>query len=114
MTNRTTPMSRSEAVVQHMMEQMARVTRMLSDWVQTEPRTLQDIEGQTMRVLHDLGTMLLTALVPLAAPARPAPDVPCPRGHTARYVRMRPATVTTVLGRVTVERAISHGAHCGA
>lgn len=112
--DRTTSTNRSEAVVQQMTEQMTRVTRMLSDWVQAEPRTLQDIEGQTMRMLHDLGNVLLTALVPLTAPARPAPDVRCPCGHTARYVRMRPATVTTVLGRVTVERAIYRCASCGA
>ena len=54
------------------------------------------------------------ALLPLAAPARPEPDVPCGCGHLARYVRVRPATVTTVLGRIAVERAISYCPCCGA
>lgn len=113
MTNRTTPVNRSAAVVQQMTEQMTRLARGLSDWVQAEPRSLQDIEGQTVRVLHDLGTTLLNALVPLSAPVRPVPDVRCACGQTARYVRMRPATVTTVLGRVTLERALYRCATCG-
>ena len=113
MTDRTTTMNRRETLVQQMTEHMTRLARMLSDWVQAEPRPLQEIEAQTVRVLHDLGTVLLTALIPLAAPARPAPDVPCPCGQTARYVRMRPATVTTVLGRVTLERAIYRCPTCG-
>jgi hypothetical protein len=85
----------------------------MSDWVQAEPRPLHEIEAQVVRVLHDLGTTLLTALVPLAAPVRPAPDVACACGQTARYLRTRPATVTTVLGRVTLQRAIYHCAACG-
>lgn len=84
MTNRTTAMDRSEAVVQQMTEQMTRLTRMLSDWVQAEPRTLQDIEAQPVRGLHDLGNALLTARTSRAAPARPAPDGPYTCGQTAR------------------------------
>jgi hypothetical protein len=34
-------------------------------------------------------------------------------GQTARYVRTRPATVTTLLGRLTFDRAVYHCAACG-
>jgi hypothetical protein len=114
MTNRTTATDRNAAFVQQMTEQMATLARTLSAWVQAEPRPLQELEAQVVRVLHDLGSTLLTALLPLAAPVRPEPDLPCGCGQIARYVRVRPATVTTVLGRVTLNRAIYHCHCCGA
>jgi hypothetical protein len=114
MMNRTTSTDRTEHFVQQMTEQMTQLARMLSAWVQAEARPLQAIEAQVVRVLHDLGQSLLAALVPLAAPARPAPDVSCACGQTARYLRMRPATVTTVLGRLSLERAVYRCAACGA
>ena len=62
---------------------------------------VQEVEAQVVRVLRDLGTVVLTALMPLTAPGGPAPDVPCSCGQLARYLRTRPATVTPVPGRVT-------------
>jgi len=106
MSNRTISSDRTERFVQQMTDQMTRLARTLSDWGQAEARPLQEIEVQVVRPLHDLGNRLLAALTPLAAPARPTPDVACACGQTARYLRMRPATVITVLGRVTLERAI--------
>ena len=113
MPDRTTTPSRSDAVVQAMTDQMTRLAQTLSAWVQAEARPLQAIEEQVVRVLHDLGNALLAALLPLATSARPAPDVPCPCGQMARYQRMRPATVTTLLGRLTFTRAAYHCAACG-
>ena len=106
MSNRTISSDRTEWFVQQMTDQMTRLARTLSDWGQAEARPLQEIEVQVVRPLHDLGNRLLAALTSLAAPARPTPDVACACGQTARYLRMRPATVITVLGRVTLERAI--------
>lgn len=81
MTNRTTAPDRTAILVQQMTEQMIRLAQTLSQWVQAEAHPLQAIETQVVRVLHDLGAVLLNALVPLAAPARPAPDVPCACGQ---------------------------------
>jgi len=114
MTNRTTGTDRAEAFVPQMTDQMTRLAGTLSQWVQAQARPLQEIEAQVVRMLHDLGNSLLAALVPLAAPARPAPAVACACGQTARSLRMRPATVTTVLGRLTLERAVYRRAACGA
>jgi len=91
---------------------MAPVARSLAASVQAEPRPLQELEAQVVRVLHDLGNALLTALLPLAAPAQPVPDVPCSCGHLARYHRQRPASVSTLLGRVTLTRALYHCTAC--
>jgi hypothetical protein len=113
-SNPTIPTTdRSEAFVQIMTQRMASVARSLADYVQAEPRPLQDLEAHIVRVLHDLGNALLTALLPLAAPPQPAPDVPCPCGRLARYQRLRPATVSTLLGQVTLTRALYHCTHCG-
>jgi hypothetical protein len=111
--DRTTATNRGEVFVQQMTDRMAALARSLRDWVQAEARPLQEIEAQVVRVLHDLGNSLLAALLPLAAPTRPSPDVACPCGQLARYERMRAATVTTVLGRISVERALYACAHCG-
>ena len=104
--DRTTAADRGEVFVQQMTDRMDALARTLRDWVQAEARPLQEIEAQVVRILHDLGNSLLAALLPLAALTRPIPDVACPCGATARYERMRAATVTTVLGRITVERAL--------
>lgn len=113
MPNRTTMTDRNDAFVQQMTEQMRTLARALSAWIQAESHPLQAIEAQVVRVLHDLGNSLLAALLPLAAPVRPEPDVPCGCGQRARYVRVRPATVATVLGRITIARAIYQCQHCG-
>jgi len=85
--------------VQQMTDQMTRLVRTPSDWMQAESRPLQEIEAQVVRTLHDLGNSLLAALTPHAASARPAPDVACACGQTARSLRMRLAAVITVLRR---------------
>jgi hypothetical protein len=113
MPDRTTAAQSREKFVSTLTEQMATLARTLCDWVQAEARPLQEIEAQVVRVVHDLGNSLLAALLPLAAPARPCPDVPCPCGNLARYERMRAATVTTVLGRITLERALYACRQCG-
>lgn len=113
MDRTTAATDRGEMFVQQMTDRMAALARSLRDWVQAEARPLQAIEAQVVRVLHDLGNSLLAALLPLVAPTRPSPDVACACGQTAGYERMRTATVTTVLGRITVERALYACASCG-
>ncbi len=51
--------------MQQMTDQICRLARMMSAWIQADAPPLQAIEAQVVRVLHDLGTTLLTALVPL-------------------------------------------------
>lgn len=110
--DRTTAIDRNAAFVQAMTERMTTLARSLSAWVQAEPRPLQQLEEQVVSVLHDLGGAVLNALVPLAAPARPVPDVVCACGQRARFQRLRPATITTLLGRLSLSRAVYHCANC--
>jgi len=110
--DRTIAIDRSEAFVQAMTERMTILARTLSAWVQAEPRPLQQLEEQVVTLLHDLGNAMLTALLPLAAPARPVPDVVCACGQRACFQRLRPATITTLLGRLTLTRAVYYCAAC--
>ncbi len=61
--------------------------------------------------LHELGNLLLSGLLSLAAAAAPA-SLPCACGATASFCRLRPATVTTLLGRLTYTRATYHRQTC--
>jgi Uncharacterised protein family (UPF0236) len=107
----TTESTALEAFVQTMTERMASLARTLGAWVQAEPRTLQQQEEQLLGHLHDLGTTLLSGLLALAAPS-PPPSVTCPCGAAATFRRLRPATVTTLLGRLTYSRATYGCATC--
>lgn len=109
--DRTTGLSDLEAFVETMTERMTTLARTLGAWVQAEPRTLQAQEEQVVGQLHDLGTMLLTSLLALAAPP-PTPTRRCSCGAQASYRRMREATVTTLLGQVTYRRATYSCASC--
>jgi hypothetical protein len=107
----TTQSATLASFVQTMTEHMASLAHSLGDWVQAEPRTLQAQEEQVVRHLHDLGTALLTGLLALA-PAPTARTVLCPCGAQASYRRLRPATVTTLLGTLTYTRATYSCASC--
>ena len=48
-----------------------------------------------------------------ADPGYCGPEVPCGRGHEARFVSYRGKVIDTVLGAVTVTRAWYHCAECG-
>lgn len=97
--------------VQTLTERMTSLARSLGEWVLSEPRPLQAQEEQVVRQLHDLGTALLAGLVALV-PHPPARTVLCPCGAQATFRRMRPATVTTLLGHLTYTRATYSCASC--
>lgn len=99
--------------MQEMIERMASVTRTLTSWLQTAPQPLQVLEANIQRLLHELGAALLTGLVQQLAPARPHVEVPCPCGQSASFQRQRCATVTTLFGRISYQRAICHCRTCG-
>ena len=105
--------TRLEQLVTTMTARMAHITRTLGTWVQEAPHDLQAIEEHVLRLVKELGATLLAGLCTLLTPAHPARTVPCPCGHAAAYQRQRPATVTTILGSLTVERPYYLCATCG-
>ena len=107
----TTQSQALASFVQTMTEHMTSLARTLGPWVQAEPRTLQAQEEQVVRQLHELGSALLTGLLTLT-PHPTARTVLCPCGAQAYFRRMRPATVTTLLGTLTYSRATYGCANC--
>jgi hypothetical protein len=87
-----------------MTDRMEQIARTLATWSQAEPHTLQEIETHCVRLLHELGNAVLSGVCHLTA-QQPAPEMPCLCGDQARKLRMRPATVTTLLGPITYHRA---------
>ena len=96
-----------------MTDHMTRITGALGSWVQDAPRDLQEIEQHVLRIVKEVGATLVAGLCSLLAPVQPAPTVPCPCGQSACYQRQRPATVTTILGPITIQRPYYHCAACG-
>ncbi len=105
--------ARLDQLVTTMSERMTQITRTLGAWVQGAPRELQAIEEHVLRIVKELGATLLAGLCALLVPAAPPRTVPCPCGQPARYQRQRPATVTTILGPITLTRPYYHCAACG-
>ncbi len=109
----STDVARLEELVTTMSTRMAVITRTLGTWVQEAPHDLQEIEQHVLRIVKELGATLVASLCALLTPAHPARTVPCPCGHPAAYQRQRPATVTTILGPITLERPYYLCATCG-
>jgi len=112
MTNRTTDHLSPEQFVATMTERMEHIAQALSTWAQEAPRSLQDMEEHILRIMHDLGTTVVSSLCHLTTP-QSAPQVPCACGEQARFVRRRSATVTTLLGTITYPRAYYQCPTCG-
>jgi Uncharacterised protein family (UPF0236) len=111
--NPTTASSPSDQLVTTMMEQIATLTRTLSDWMQEQEHTLAEAEQHVVRLLKQVGSTLLTGVCSLAVPAHPATSIPCTCGHTATYQRQRNAQVTTLLGPISIMRPYYLCAACG-
>src|SRR5918998_3668388 len=105
--------ARLEELVTTMSTRMATITRTLGTWVQEPPHDLQEIEAHILRLVNELGATVLAGLWSLLTPAQPVRTISCPCGHPAAYQRQRPATVTTILGPITVERPYYLCAACG-
>jgi len=115
--NASTDVARLEDLVTTMSERMATITRTLGTWVQQAPHDLQEIEQHVLRIVKELGATLVAGLTALLVPTQPPRTVACPCGHLAAYQRQRPATVTTILGPLTLTRpyylcgVCGHGLH---
>src|ERR671933_2784060 len=111
--NASTDGARLEELIRTMSERMASLTRTLGTWVQEGTHDLQALEEHVLRLVKELGATLVAGLCALLTPVQPARTVPCPCGQPAAYQRQRPATVTTILGPLTVARPYYLCAACG-
>ena len=113
MSHRTTPQDRQAAFLQQMTKQMTLVVQQLTSWMQSESRTLMELEQQVLQDGKQLLTAMLSGLLPLLLPTYDPPERVCACGGTARYLRDRPAQVLTLVGPVQLTRPYYHCAACG-
>jgi hypothetical protein len=109
----STDAARTQHLVTTMAEHMSAITHTLATWIHDQPHTLADLEHHVLRLVKDLGSLLLSGLSSLAAPAQPPSTVSCSCGHLARYQRLRPAQVTSLLGPISILRPYYLCAGCG-
>lgn len=74
--------------------------------------TIADVETGLRELLRQVGGQALSLFLSSAL-GTPAAEMPCECGDTLHYQRRRPATITTVFGKITYERAYYAGCTCG-
>jgi hypothetical protein len=74
--------------------------------------TIADVETGMRELLRQMGAQALTLFLS-SSTSTPVAEWPCACGGTLHYQRQREATVTSVFGRITYERAYYAGCPCG-
>ena len=74
--------------------------------------TIADVERGMRELLRQMGARALSLFLSSGA-GTPVAEWPCACGGTLHYQRQREATVTSVFGRITYERAYYAGCACG-
>lgn len=95
-----------------LLEQITAQIRTFLGWAQADARTLTELEHQLMPVLHTVGQAMLSAAAHHQEDRVRPSSVPCACGAQAQHLRRRPATVITLVGRMTFTRAYYHCAAC--
>jgi len=74
--------------------------------------TIADVEKGFRELLRQIGAQALSVFLSSGL-WTPAAEMPCACGGTLQYQRRRSATLTTVFGKLTYERAYYAGCPCG-
>lgn len=82
------------------------------DLGQGEPESISEMERRVKRTLQHVGTLWLRCWLEQVDGAYPEPQVPCPCGEEAKYVRRRDGMIITLFGRVYFRRAYYLCPHC--
>src|SRR6478735_2642549 len=109
---RTTVTSGPPMFVATMVAQMAATASALQAWATAAPRTLAEVEQQTVVVAQGLGNALLAGVCGVLAATTAVPPRPCACGQPVTAVHQRPAQVTTLLGPIVITRAYYSCPHC--
>jgi hypothetical protein len=76
------------------------------------PLDLEAVEMAVRSSMHQAGAAVLTQLLEFAPPSSAQRQLPCPCGHSARYVELRSKPVLTALGKAECLRPYYLCAHC--
>lgn len=96
-----------------MCQQLTTLTRTLAHSMLEHQHTLADVEQHVVGLRKELGASLVAGLCMLAAHTDPPRTTRCACGQFARFMRLRPAQVTTLLGPIALVRPYSLCAACG-
>ena len=102
-------------VIAHLAQQVTQVFKAaLEQRLASNPTavTIADVEKGMRELLRPMGAQTLSQFLSLGG-GTPVAELPCACGGTLHYQRQREATVTSVLGRITYERAYYAGCQCG-
>lgn len=88
------------------------LSRVFAERRKTGSTDLQAVEMGLRTSLHQAGASMLTQLLKFEAPSREQRQLPCPCGHTARYVELRSKLVLTVVGPAPCVRPYYWCAQC--
>jgi len=83
-----------------------------SDLEQGEPGSISEMEKRVKRTLQHVGTLWLGCWLEEMDGVYPEPQVSCPCGEEAEYVRRRDGVIITLFGRVHFRRAYYLCPHC--
>jgi len=92
---------------------MTTLTRTLAHSMLEHQHTLAEVEHHVVSLLTELGASLVAGLCALAVEPDPPRTTCCTCGQLARFVRLRPAHVTTLLGPISLSRPYYLCAACG-
>ena len=83
-----------------------------SDLEQGKPESISDMERRVQRTLRHIGKLWLCKWLEQIDGAYPEPQVSCPCGEEAEYVRRREGVIITLFNRVRFWRAYYLCPHC--
>ena len=101
----TTHQTHTDALLASLSLHLASTVQTLASATLDPSHSLADIETHVLRLSKDLASQLLTGLLTLLVPSDPPRFLPCSCGASARFQRIRPASVLTTLGQISVPRA---------
>jgi hypothetical protein len=92
-------------------EELAKLIKTIIEAQEQEQVTIAEIESGMREVLRELGNQML-GIILSSLETTPANEIACPCGGELEYQRIRPATLISVFGRVTYERAYYANCNC--
>jgi hypothetical protein len=105
-------MDYNTATMTRLAEQVVKAFQQMTP-VDQPGETIADVETNLRAFLQQLGAQALSRLLSTNTGTPPA-EIPCPCGGTLHYQRQRAATLISVFGKITYERAYYAGCACGA
>ena len=104
-------MNYNTEIVNNVAQELAKMFKTLIKAQESEQLMIAEVEKEMREVLREIGNQMLGIFLS-SMQATPVREIACPCGGELKYQRMRPATLISVFGKVTYERAYYAGCRC--